>query len=52
MDVAMRTAVNRRVKETQAAMVAESKMAASAKVRGAAHEAKQDKQAARDRLEQ
>ena len=52
MDVAMRTAVNRRVKETQAAMVAESKMAASAKVRDAALEAKHDKAATRDRLEQ
>ena len=52
MDVAMRTAVNRRLKETQAQMVSESKMAASAKVREAALEAKQDKQAVRGRLEQ
>ena len=51
MDVAMRTAMNRRLKETQAAMVAESKAALSAKVRDAALEAKQDKATARERLD-
>ena len=43
MDVAMRTAMNRRLKETQQQLVAESKMASSAKIRDAAYEAKMEK---------
>ena len=51
MDVQMKTAMNRQLKDEQKAMVQQSKMNATNKIRDTAMESKQDKQAARDRLE-
>ena len=51
MDVEMRKTMNRRLKETQQALVAESKVAASTKVRDAAYEAKMEKAAVRERFD-
>lgn len=51
MDVAMRTAMNRRLKETQQQLVSESKNASCAKVRDAAYDAKMEKAAVRERLD-
>ena len=51
MDVQMKTAMNRQIKEEQKNMVMQSKAQSSNKTNQAAMESKQDKQAARERLE-
>ena len=51
MDVAMRTQMNRRVKEAQQQMLQESKFVSNAKVRDTANEAKMDKALAKQRLD-
>ena len=51
MDVAMRTQMNRRLKEAQQQMLQESKFVANAKVRDTANDTKMEKAIAKQRLD-